>query len=87
MLVLICSFFYLFHFHVFYLKGLATIHLAAVNCRMNILKYLIEDLNVDANYPSMNKWRPIHLVISEKNGKAAIECIKYLIEKGAEINV
>ena len=54
---------------------------------MNILKYLIEDLSVDVNYPSLNKWRPIHLVISEKNGKDAFECLKYLIEKGAEINV
>ena len=54
---------------------------------MNILKYLVEDLNVNVNFPSLNKWRPIHLVISAKNGDSAVECLKYLIEHGAEINV
>jgi hypothetical protein len=54
---------------------------------MNIIKYLVEELNVDTNYASMNGWRPIHLVISAKNGDAGVECLKYLIEHGAEINV
>lgn len=54
---------------------------------MNILKYLVEELLVDVNYPSAHGWRPIHLAISRKNGDSAIEFLNYLLDHGADINV
>jgi hypothetical protein len=53
---------------------------------MNILKHLIEEMNYDPNLPSQHGWRPIHLCISGDIGKRAVECLKYLIEKGADVN-
>lgn len=54
---------------------------------MNIIKYLIEELYVDPNFASTHGWRPVHLCISNQIGAKAVECLSYLIEKGAEVNV
>ncbi|CAF0798567.1 unnamed protein product [Brachionus calyciflorus] len=68
--------------------GFATIHLAAIHGRLNIIKYLVEEQNFDPNFPSaMHCWYPIHLCISNQIGSRAVECLKYLLEKGADINV
>jgi hypothetical protein len=61
--------------------------LASIHGRINILKYLIEEKNFDPNYPSNHGWRPVHLCISNQIGLRAIECLNYLVEQGAELNV
>ena len=62
------------------------IHLACIHGRLNIIKYLIEDLTTDIDTASMHGWRPIHLCISNQIGSRAIDCLKYLIENKADIN-
>ena len=68
-------------------KGFGTIHLASIHGRMNIIRYLIEEKNFDPNYPSTHGWRPVHLCISNQIGARAVECLNYLIEQGADLNV
>lgn len=73
---------------VFDKNGYGTIHLAAIHARLNIIKYLIEEKKVNVNLPSLIQgWRPIHLCISAQNGPKAVDCLIYLIDKGANINV
>ena len=47
----------------------------------------MEEKQYDPNYPSKDGWRPVHLCISNKIGSKAQECLLYLINKGADINV
>ena len=73
---------------VFDKNGFSTLHLAAIHARLNIIKYLIEEKKVNVNLPSLVQlWRPIHLCISAQNGSKAIDCLVYLIDKGADINL
>lgn len=48
---------------------------------------LIERYNVDVNLVSTSGWRPIHLVMSKESEARALECLQYLIKKGADVNV
>jgi hypothetical protein len=73
---------------VFDKNGYSTLHLAAIHARLNIIKYLIEEKKMNVNLPSLIQlWRPIHLCISAQNGSKAIDCLVYLIDKGADINL
>uniref|UniRef100_K7FVD8 Ankyrin repeat domain 53 n=1 Tax=Pelodiscus sinensis TaxID=13735 RepID=K7FVD8_PELSI len=67
--------------------GFSAIHLAALHGRLECLKLIIENFEVDVNLPSLTGWSPIHLVMNKESGPNALECLQYLIEKGADINV
>lgn len=67
-------------------KGFSTIHVASIHGRQNILQFLIEEKSIDPNFPSGHGWRPIHLCISNQTGERAIRCLRYLVQKGADIN-
>ena len=64
-----------------------TIHIASIHARLKVIKYLIEERKVDVNLASTHGWRPVHLCISNQVGPRAIECLRYLVERGAEIEV
>lgn len=72
---------------VFDKNGYATLHLACIHGRLNIIKYLIEGQNMSINLPSSQGWCPISLCINNNIGSKAVDCLKYLISKGADINV
>lgn len=72
---------------VFDKNGYAHIHLACIHGRLNIIKYLIEEQSVNIDLPSSQGWCPIHLCINNNIGSKAVDCLKYLIAKGANINV
>lgn len=72
---------------VFDKNGFATLHLACIHGRLNIIKYLIEEQSLNINLPSSQGWCPIHLCINNNIGTKAVDCLKYLIKKGADINV
>lgn len=55
--------------------------------RLDCLKMLIEKYAVDVDLSSLTGWRPIHLVMNKENGHWALECLKYLISKSADVNV
>ncbi|XP_044285246.1 ankyrin repeat domain-containing protein 53 [Varanus komodoensis] len=61
--------------------------MAALHRRLDCLKMLIEKFKVSVNVASVTGWRPIHLVISKEGGSTALDCLQYLIGKGADINV
>ncbi|XP_050397313.1 ankyrin-3 [Patella vulgata] len=68
-------------------NGLTAFHLAAIHGRLDCLKLCIEKFNYDLNLPSSTGWRPVHLVISNQTGKRALNCLKYLLDKGADPSV
>ncbi|KYO22217.1 ankyrin repeat domain-containing protein 53 [Alligator mississippiensis] len=67
--------------------GFSVIHSAALNGRLDCLKTIVEKYEVDVNLPSLKGWRPIHLVMNKESGPRALECLQYLIGKGADVNV
>ncbi|XP_064603954.1 ankyrin repeat, SAM and basic leucine zipper domain-containing protein 1-like [Liolophura sinensis] len=68
-------------------NGLTPLHLAAIHGRLDCLKLLIEKHKVDVNLPSTTGWRPVHLAISNQTGKRALQCLTYLLNKGADPSV
>ncbi|XP_065261828.1 ankyrin repeat domain-containing protein 53 [Emys orbicularis] len=67
--------------------GFSAIHLAALHGRLECLKLVVEKFEVDVNLASLTGWTPIHLVMNKESGPRALECLQYLIGKGADINV
>ncbi|CAM5142196.1 unnamed protein product [Natator depressus] len=67
--------------------GFSAIHLAALYGRLECLKLIVEKFEVDVNLASLTGWTPIHLVMNKESGPRALECLQYLIGKGADINV
>ncbi|XP_038256481.1 ankyrin repeat domain-containing protein 53 [Dermochelys coriacea] len=67
--------------------GFSAIHLAALHGRLECLKLIVEKFEVDVNLASLTGWTPIHLVMNKESGPRTLECLQYLIGKGADINV
>lgn len=65
-------------------NGLTAIHLAAIHGRLECLKVCIEKFKININLPSSTGWRPVHLCISNQTGNRSIQCLAYLLEKGAD---
>jgi len=68
-------------------NGFCTLHLASMHGRKNILKYLIDECNYDPNISSLHGWKSVHLCINNHIGSRAIECLCFLVQKGADLNV
>ncbi|XP_078533320.1 ankyrin repeat domain-containing protein 53 [Lissotriton helveticus] len=67
--------------------GFTAVHLAALHGRLQCLQLLVRYYKADVNQRSKAGWRPIHLALSKKGGPRAVECVKYLIEQGADVNL
>ncbi|GFS07023.1 ankyrin repeat domain-containing protein 53 [Elysia marginata] len=65
-------------------NGLTAIHLAAIHGRLECLKVCIEKFKIDINLPSSTGWRPVHLCISNQTGNRSMQCLAYLLGKGAD---
>ena len=65
--------------------GLAPIHLAALHGKLDCLKLLVENYDVDVNVVSKTGHCPLMLAINKKNGPAALQCMKYLLDQGADL--
>ncbi|XP_041074323.1 ankyrin repeat domain-containing protein 53 [Polyodon spathula] len=68
-------------------QGYTVLHLAAMQASLDCMKLLVEQQHMDVNILSAAGSRPIHLVISKNNGVRAFNCLKYLIQHGAWVNV
>lgn len=68
-------------------NGFTTLHLASIHGRLNILKFLIEERQMDPNHTSKFGWRPVHLCINSRIGSKSSECLIYLVGRGADVNV
>ncbi len=42
---------------------------------------------MDIDSPSSTGWRPIHLCISKETGTRSFQCLQYLVEHGAKLNM
>ncbi|KAJ6658530.1 hypothetical protein lerEdw1_019917 [Lerista edwardsae] len=69
------------------INGFSALHLASLHGRLDCMKMLIERYHVDMDLVSTTGWRPIHLVMGRESEGRALECLQYLIRKGAEVNV
>lgn len=67
--------------------GLAPLHVAAMYGRLECLKVLIQTYNVDVNLQSEDGFTALHMAINKNNEMVAYDCIKYLIEQGAELDL
>ncbi|PAA78400.1 hypothetical protein BOX15_Mlig003739g2 [Macrostomum lignano] len=65
-------------------NGLAAVHLAAIHGRLECLRLLIEQNGCDVNSASSTGWRPVHLCISAQTGPRSLQCLLYLLDKGAD---
>ncbi|KAM9330315.1 ankyrin repeat domain-containing protein 53 [Gastrophryne carolinensis] len=68
-------------------KGFTALHVAAWHGQLQCLKLLIEHYKVDVNLPSRDGWRALHSVLRQKNRSRAKQCLQYLLQQGADINV
>ncbi|XP_032080189.1 ankyrin repeat domain-containing protein 53 [Thamnophis elegans] len=69
------------------INGFSMLHTAALHGRLDCMKMLIEKYNLDINLGSLRGWRPIHLVLGQESKAMAVECLQYLLSKGADVNV
>ncbi|XP_060632229.2 ankyrin repeat domain-containing protein 53 [Anolis sagrei] len=69
------------------INGFSALHTAALRGRLDCIEVMVERYGVDVNLPSLTGWCPVHLVLSKENGDRALECLKFLISKGANVNV
>ncbi|XP_038648930.1 ankyrin repeat domain-containing protein 53 [Scyliorhinus canicula] len=68
-------------------NGYNAVHLAARNGRLECLKVLVEDYNMDVNLANPKGWSPIHLILNKECQFRALKCLKYLLSIGADPNV
>lgn len=64
-------------------NGLTALHLAAMNVHLDCIKLLIEKCDFNVNLTAPNDCTPLQLAINKKLGKRSLDCVKYLLEKGA----
>ncbi|KAM3936968.1 ankyrin repeat domain-containing protein 53 [Leptodactylus fuscus] len=67
--------------------GFTVLHMAAIHGRLQCLKLLLEDYGMDVNVASVYGWRALHLVMNQKSGGRAVQCLRYLLQQGADVNV
>ncbi|XP_042326683.1 ankyrin repeat domain-containing protein 53 isoform X2 [Sceloporus undulatus] len=69
------------------INGFSALHTAALRARLDCIQILVDRYGANVNLASVTGWRPIHLVISKENGAMGLECLKFLISRGAKVNV
>ncbi|OCT99058.1 ankyrin repeat domain-containing protein 53 [Xenopus laevis] len=67
--------------------GFTALHLAALHGRLPCIKLLIERYKLSLDLASHYGWTPLHLALDSKTGPRAPECVRYLLERGAKVNV
>lgn len=68
-------------------NGLTALHLAAIHGRLECLKLCIEKFKYSVNLASSTGWRPVHFAVSNQTGKRSLQCLSYLLEKGADPSI
>ncbi|XP_054846329.1 ankyrin repeat domain-containing protein 53 [Eublepharis macularius] len=68
-------------------KGFSALHTAALFGRLDCIQMLVEKFGVSVDSESLTGWRPVHLVMNKESGNRALECLKYLISKSADVNI
>ncbi|XP_053321693.1 ankyrin repeat domain-containing protein 53 [Spea bombifrons] len=66
--------------------GFTAVHTAARQAKLQCLKLLAERYNVNLNLPTRLGRSPLHLTLNQKNGSRALDCVRFLIGRGADVN-
>ena len=68
-------------------QGVNGLHLAAKNGRLDCMRYLLDNCDISVNEstaPTGNT--PLHYSITKRNGRWNLQCMKLLLERGADKN-
>ncbi|XP_062903254.1 ankyrin repeat domain-containing protein 53 [Mobula hypostoma] len=68
-------------------NGYNAVHYAAQNGRLECLRVLLEEYNMDVNLPDLQGYRPIHMILNKECQFCAEHCLNYLLDIGADPNV
>ncbi|KAE8628660.1 hypothetical protein XENTR_v10000161, partial [Xenopus tropicalis] len=67
--------------------GFTALHLAALYGRLSCMKLLVEKYKMSVDLANHYGLTPLHLALDMKTGPRALECVQYLLERGAKVNV
>lgn len=67
-------------------SGKSMLHFRKANQSLECLKYLVDEHGLDVNATDSTGMTPLHCMYERSGGKKLLECVKYLVEKGADIN-
>ncbi|XP_040848685.1 ankyrin repeat domain-containing protein 53 [Ochotona curzoniae] len=67
-------------------KGFAAIHMAAQKGQLTCLQVLVEEYKFPVDLPTLDGETALHLVIHKDNKAVALQCIHYLLDKGASLH-
>ncbi|XP_029645172.1 delta-latroinsectotoxin-Lt1a-like [Octopus sinensis] len=67
--------------------GFTPVHIAAFNGQLKCLKYLIEEYGCNVDVLSISDWTPLLAAVNDSNTQKSLDCLKYLLERGADISV
>ena len=80
-----CTLFCYSRGHFFISQGLNGLHLSAKNGHFDCLKYLVNNSDLDIDTLSeQSKASPLHYSVQVKNGTKMYQCMKLLLDKGAD---
>lgn len=70
---------------VFHFQGLNGLHLSAKNGHLDCLKYLLNHSGLDIDTLSeQSKASPLHYSVQVKSGTKMYQCMKLLLDRGAD---
>eukprot|EP00111_Clytia_hemisphaerica_P008367 TCONS_00024428-protein len=67
-------------------KGFLPIHIAAMECKLDALKYLVEKLSCCIDSATLSGWTALHFSINNNKKMESLKCMDYLLMKGADID-
>lgn len=60
--------------------------MAGKECKIEVLKYLVNNVGFDVNFATENGWTALHLAVNNEKKVQSLNCVKYLLDAGAVVN-
>lgn len=70
----------------FVLQGHSALHVACFYGHLATVRQLLESGQSSINSSDLHGRRPVHMVVSAQSSPNASPCLRYLLERGAEVN-
>lgn len=68
------------------LQAQSALHAACLYGRLAAVKQLVESSQSSINSPDLQGRRPLHMAVSSQSSPNTSLCLRYLLERGADIN-